>query len=164
MHLPGRRAGNLLGFLVCAGLMGYALYAEHVLYLIPCPLCVFQRIAVIVMGLVFLVAALHGPTGRGRYVYTLLLLLGGLFGLFVAGRHVWIQNLPADEVPACGPGLDYMIETLPLSDVLGRVFTGSGECASVDWSLLGLSMPVWVLIAVACLTIGGVWNNLRTGR
>lgn len=161
MQLTGRRALNLLGFACCAGLMAYALYAEHVLLLEPCPLCILQRIAVIAMGLVFLIAALHGTDGAGRYVYAALIALAASAGAAVAGWHVRLQNLPADQVPTCGPGLDYMLDTFPLSDVLKMVFSGSGECASVDWQFLGLSMPAWVLIDIVVIGAFGLWNNLR---
>ncbi len=161
MTIPGRRVLNFAGFLSCAGMMAYALYAEHVLYLMPCPLCIFERIAVISLGAVFLVAALHGPSGRGRYIYTVLTALAAGAGVGVAGWHVWIQNLPADEVPSCGPGFEYIIDEFPLADALKMIFTGSGECASIDWVFLGLSMPAWVLIATGVIGIFGVWNNLR---
>lgn len=142
-------------------MMGYALYAEHVLLLTPCPLCVFQRMAVISLGIIFLVAALHNPAGRGRTVYTLLLLAAAGAGIGVAGRHVWLQSLPADEVPACGPGFDYIIDAFPLADALKMIFSGSGECASIDWQFVGLSMPAWVLIALTVIGAFGIWNNLR---
>ncbi len=161
MTLPSRRAGNFVGFLICAGLMAFALYAEHGLFLMPCPLCVLQRIAVIANGLALLVAALHNPAGASRRVYSGMIAVSAIFGIVVAGRHVWMQHLPPEKVPACGPGLGYMIETLPFSEVLDKVFSGSGECAEVSWSLLGLSMPEWVLVAVICLGAGGIWNNLR---
>ena len=156
-----RRSFNLLGFLACAAMMAYALYAEHVLFLMPCPLCVFQRIAVIALGLVFLLAFMHGPKGNGRFVYAVLVLLATLVGAGVAGWHVRMQHLPADEVPSCGAGLDFMLDTLPLTDVLKMVFSGSGECAEIDWQFLGLSMPAWVLISVLVIGSFGVWNNLR---
>jgi protein dithiol:quinone oxidoreductase len=161
MLLTGRRFLNLLGFVCCVGLMAYALYAEHVLLLTPCPLCILQRLAVISLGIVFLVAALHGASGAGRYVYAALISFATLAGAAVAGWHVWLQNLPPDQVPTCGPGLDYMLESFPLADVLKLVFSGSGECASVDWQLLGLSMPAWVLIAIVTVGGFGAWNNLR---
>lgn len=161
MLLTGRRSLNLLGFACCLGLMAYALYAEHILMLTPCPLCILQRLAVISLGIVFLVAALHGAGGAWRYVYAALIALTTLSGAAVAGWHVWMQNLPADQVPTCGPGLDYMLESFPLADVLKMVFSGSGECASIDWQLLGLSMPAWVLIAIVTVGGFGVWNNLR---
>ncbi|MDJ0940984.1 MAG: disulfide bond formation protein B [Woeseiaceae bacterium] len=162
MSLPDKRLLNIAGFLICSGLMAYALYAEHVLMLMPCPLCVFQRIAVIAMGLVFLAAALHHPRGKGRFAYTGLMALAAAGGIAVAGRHVWLQNLPPDRVPACGPDLAYMVDTFPFADVLKMVFTGSGECATIDWQFLGLTMPAWVLIAVVGLGAAGIWNNLRS--
>lgn len=160
-RLPSRRIVNFAGFAVCCGLMGFALFAQHVLLLDPCPLCVFQRVAVIAIGLVFLGAALHDPAGAGRFVYVLLLALAAIGGAAVAGRHAWLQQLPPDQVPSCGPGLDYMLETLPFTEVLGKVFTGSGECAEIVWQFLGLSMPAWVLVWVTALGVTGVWNNLR---
>lgn len=161
MNLPERRIVNLAGFLACAGMMGFALYAQYGLQLEPCPLCVFQRVAVIGLGLVFLVAALHHPAAWGGRVYALLLLVVAGAGLSVAGRHVWLQSLPPDAVPACGPGLDYMLDAFPLTEALAMVFQGSGECAEVSWRLLGLSMPAWVFIGVLGLGSVGIWNNLR---
>ena len=161
MTVPGRRQLNLAGFLACAGLMAYALYAEHVLLLAPCPLCVFQRMAVIGLGLVFLVAALHNPAGWGRHVYTALVAVAAGAGIGVAGRHVWLQNLPPDQVPSCGPGFDYIIDSFPLADALRLIFTGSGECATIDWQFFGLSMPTWVVISVTFVGLFGLWNNLR---
>jgi disulfide bond formation protein DsbB len=159
--LPSRRIVNLGGFLVCCGLMGFALFAQHVLLLDPCPLCVFQRVAVISIGIICLAAALHNPAGAGRIVYALLLGLAAIAGASVAGRHAWLQQLPPDKVPSCGPGLDYMLETLPFTEVLGKVFRGSGECAEIVWQFLGLSMPGWVLVWMIALGTAGVWNNLR---
>jgi disulfide bond formation protein DsbB len=142
-------------------MMGFALYAQHVLLLDPCPLCVLQRVAVIGLGIVFLIAALHDPSGWGRRVYAVLLGLFAADGATVAGWHVRLQNLPPSEVPSCGPGLDYMLENFPLGEAMRMVFQGSGECAEVAWSFLGLSMPAWVFIGVTGLGIAGIWNNLR---
>lgn len=134
--------------LVCAVLIGMALYFEHVMGMEPCPLCIFQRVAVMALGGVALLAALHNPAALlGRRIYSGLMLLSAAAGAVVAGRHVWLQHLPKDQVPECGPGLSYIMDVLPLSQVLGFVFKGSGECALVDWRLLGLSMPEWTLIA-----------------
>jgi disulfide bond formation protein DsbB len=161
MTIPGTRQLNLAGFLVCAGMMAFALYAEHYLFLMPCPLCVFQRMAVISLGAIFLVAVLHNPAGWGKRVYAGLVFVAGGAGVSVAGRHVWLQSLPPDQVPACGAGYDYIMDTLPLGDALRTIFTGSGECATIDWQFLGLSMPAWVLISVAVIGAAGIWNNLR---
>ena len=165
MKLPSRRVVNTAAFLACAGMMAFALYAEHKLFMEPCPLCIFQRIAVIGMGIGFLLLAIHNPgPGWAKRIYLGLLGLFGVFGIVVAGRHVWLQGLPPDEVPSCGPGLGYMLETFPFADALKMVFTGSGECATVDWSFLGLSMPAWVLVCVVGLAVVGFWNNLHASR
>lgn len=162
--VSNRRNLNIAAALACAGLMAYALYAQYRLLLEPCPLCVLQRIAVISLGVVFLLAATHNPRGWGRYVYVALLASATAFGAAVAAWHARLQLLPADQVPACGPGLDYMLQNFPIGDVLKMVLGGSGECASVDWQFLGLSMPAWVLIVILLLGCGGIWNNLRRGR
>jgi len=161
MTIPGTRQLNLAGFLACLGLMAYALYAENYMLLTPCPLCVFQRMAVIALGIIFLAATLHNPNGWGRRAYAVLMLLAAGGGIAVASRHVWLQSLPPDQVPSCGAGYDYIMETLPLGDALRAIFTGSGECATVDWQLLGLSMPAWVLVSVTIVGSAGIWNNLR---
>ncbi len=161
MKLPGSRLINLGGFLACAGMMGFALYAEHVLFLDPCPLCVFQRVAVILLGLVFLAAAIHDSRGWGRLVYAGLITLVSLYGIAVAGWHVRMQSLPADEVPTCGPGLDYILQNNTFGDALAIVFTGSGSCADIVWQFLGLSMPAWVLVCLVGLGGVGLWANLR---
>ena len=161
MTIPGRRPLNFAGFLACAGMMGFALYAEHVLLLSPCPLCVFQRVAVISLGTIFLIAALQNPSGWGRYVYAVLAFFAAGGGIGIAARHAWIQSLPADQVPSCGPGLDYIIDSFPLFDALKMVFTGSGECADVVWEFLGLSMPAWVVVCLVVVGTFGIWNYLR---
>jgi disulfide bond formation protein DsbB len=161
VNMPGIRIMNLAGFAACDALMAYALYAEHKLLLAPCPLCVFQRVAVIALGIVFLLAALTPARRSLRIAQAGLIGLIAAAGAGIAGRHVWLQSLPPDRVPACGPGLDYMIDSFPLSEAMRLVFSGSGECAVADWHFLGLSMPAWVLISVAILGMLGVWNNLR---
>ena len=161
MKIPAIRQLNLAGFVACAGMMAFALYVQHVLLLSPCPLCIFQRFAVIGVGALFLLAALHNPSTLGGRVYAGLILLVAGTGMGVAGRHAWLQNLPPDKVPSCGPGLDYILESFPLADALKLVFTGSGECATIDWQFLGLSMPFWVFISLLALAVFGVWNNLR---
>ena len=147
-----RRAINLAGAAACAGMMGFALYVQHGLGLEPCPLCVLQRIATISLGLVFLVAA-----------GVMLVIVAGL-GATVSARQVWLQNLPPDQVPACGPGFDYIMDVFPLGEALAMVFEGSGECAEVVWRFLGLSMPAWVFVCLVVLGLGGLIFNWRTPR
>ena len=161
MTLPNRRLLNIVGFLACAGMMGFALYAQYVLYLEPCPLCVFQRIATITLGIVFLFAALQNPGQTGARVYAMLVLLAAGFGVGVAVWHVRLQSMPAGEVPSCGPGFEYIMDNFALFDALSMIFKGSGECAEVVWRLLGLSMPSWVIIGLGGLGIAGIWNNFR---
>jgi len=139
------RAFNLASFGVCAALLGYAYYLQFYAYLDPCPLCIFQRLGVIGLGLVFLIAGLHAGGRLAGRVYAVLIGLVALAGAAVAARHVYLQYLPPDKVPECGPGLEFMLRTLPLNEALRKAFTGSGECAEIDWTFLGLSMPVWVL-------------------
>ena len=124
LSLAQRRLANLAGFLACVAMMGYALYAERALGFEPCPLCMFQRVGVAILGAVFLLAALHDPTGRsgdprGARAYGVLILLAAAFPAYVAGRHVYIQSLPAGSVPSCGASLDYMMDVLPLHEEFG---------------------------------------------
>jgi disulfide bond formation protein DsbB len=155
------RQGNLLGFAACAGLLAYAYYAQVVLHLEPCPLCIFQRVGVLALGLTFLIAAAHDPVGWGRRVYAGLLGLGALATIGVALRHLYIQSLPEGSIPSCGASLDFMRKLYTLSELVVKVLTGSGECAKVTWTFLGLAMPGWVLIAALILGVYALWINLR---
>ena len=150
-----RRKGNLLGLLACVGLISYALYAQYGLHLEPCPLCILQRVAVIGVGVLFLLALLHNPGDRGARVYGALIDLVAIAGIAVAARQIWIIAQPPGSVAECGASLDYMMAVLPLHEVLAKVLTGSGECAKVDWQLLGLNMPTWVLMS---LVVVGTWG------
>lgn len=159
------RQANLAGFLACAGMMGYAFYAQMGLGLEPCPLCMFERVGVVLLGLAFLGNALLAPASAwGRGVGIAALLLAAAVPAGVAIRHVYIQSLPEGSVPSCGATLDYMLEVFPVFTVVRKVLTGGGECARIDWTFLGLSMPAWVLIAVLVLAIFGVVANLRFRR
>lgn len=141
------RAQFLLGFLVCVSLLGFAFYTQLYGGLEPCPRCIFQRVAFAALGLVFLLGGLHAPRGStGRRVYGVLGLIVSAVGVWIAGNHVRVQLLPPDQVPSCGPGLDYMLDTMPITGVVRRVMTGSGDCTNTDWTFLGLSMPAWSLI------------------
>jgi len=151
--LPRRRPAYFLGVLVCAGLMGWALWIQYGLGLDPCPLCALQRMAVVAIGIVFLIAGLHNPGRTGAAVYAVLTFVIGAFGIVTAMRHVWIQALPKGEVPACGMGLNYMLETLPLTDVLAKVFKGSGECAEKAWMLFGLAIPSWTFVFYVAMIV-----------
>jgi len=158
-----RRLANAAGFLAVVGLMGYALFAEHVLGLEACPLCIFQRIAFIGLGIVFLVAAAHAPATAAARVYGFAGVMAAAAGAVIAGRHFYIQSLPPDRVPACGPGLDYIMDAFPFLEALELVFTGSGECAVVNWSFLGLSMPGWTFLwflGLGALALVANWKRV----
>lgn len=163
------RAGYLAGCLVCAGMIAFALYLQHFEGQEPCPLCILQRVAWITLGSLFLVAAIHGPARVGAAVYGALLILVAGAGAAIAGRHVWLQNLPRDQVPACGPDLDYMLRQFPLSETLRRVLSGTGECAESGWTFLGLSIAGWSLVwllligAFAAFLTAIAWRRARSG-
>lgn len=158
------RVGYFVMTIVTGAMLGYAYYAQFVLKLEPCPLCILQRIAFIAFFVVCLLATLHGPSSWGKRVYAVLASLSAMAGILVAGRHVWLQHLPADQVPACGPGLGFMLDAFPLSKTLKMVFTGSGECAKVDWSLMGLSMPEWTLISFVLLYVGVLYFGFKKDK
>lgn len=151
---------NLLGFLFCAAAMAFALYLEYVKGEVPCPLCIFQRIAMIGTGVVFLLATLHGPRRWGRWVYAVLTALVALVGVGLAARHVWLQSLPPDQVPACGPALGYLLKMLPVTEVVEYVLKGEGSCAAITSRVLGVSLPIWTLAAFACLSVYAVVSPL----
>ena len=162
---------NLQVFLVIMAVIGmsFALFfLQRYMGFSPCPLCIFQRIGLMIMGGFALIAAIFDPKSK---IVRLLLWLGSLAGIgwaaVVAGRHVWLQHLPADQVPSCGPGLDYCLDTLPMQQVLKEVFAGSGECASIEWTFMGLSIPEQSLILFSVLILVHLlilWRILRPAR
>ena len=151
------RSWHLLVALSCGALLGFALFKQYQDFLDPCPLCVIQRVAFMWIGAMALLGALHNPARTGQRLYSWLIILGAVFGAAVASRHVWLQHLPPELVPECGPGLNYMLDNFPLSETLATLFRGSGSCAEVHWSLLGLSMPEWTLIWFLGLGIATCW-------
>jgi disulfide bond formation protein DsbB len=140
------RLGYALGFLVCAGLIGFALYLQYYEYQDPCPLCLLQRIVYIAMMVVFLLAAVHGPGRTGAVVYGGLAFVMAAVGVVTATRHVWLQHLPKDRVPECGPSLEFILRKYSFFQALEKVLGGSGQCAEVGWKFLGLSIAEWSLI------------------
>lgn len=141
-----------------AAMFGVALYSQYVDGLQPCPLCMTQRGFYLLTGFFAFVGALFY---RKRVLYGFLVAAAALGGAAVAGRQVWLQHLPQDLVPACGPSLEYMLQTLPMGDVLAHMFKGDGNCAVVDWTLLGLSMAEWSLLCFIGLAAAGLWQALR---
>jgi disulfide bond formation protein DsbB len=150
-----------LGFFGCVFLLAMGAYFQFVGGLEPCPLCISQRIGILLTGVVFLIAGLHDPGRAGVKVYAVLGTLAALGGGAVSVRHVWLQHLPPEEVPECGPGLEYVFNNFPLTETLKLMLSGTGDCAKVDWTFWGLSMPAWTLVAflmLASLSLLQYWN------
>lgn len=160
MQLPATRIVNGLIALACLLLMIAALFLQEVDGLHPCPLCITQRIFVITVGLLALLACLHNPVKIGVRVYATLQAIAAIGGAVVAGRHLWIQSLPADQVPACGPGLQYILDNFPFMEAMTLLFAGDGSCAEVQlfWAL---PIPAWVLLACLGLLVVNVLQMLR---
>lgn len=152
----------LWGFLFCASMLGIAGYFQMIEHLEPCPLCILQRVGTLLVGVTLLLAVLHNPRTFGLKVYGVVAALFAFVGAGISARHVWIQNLPEDQVPSCGPGLNFMLENFPLTDALDMVLRGSGECADVLWTFLGLSIPAWTgiaFIALATLALSPLFRD-----
>lgn len=152
----------LIGALTVCGLMGFGLYLQYVKHQEPCPLCMVQRVIFIAILAVFVLAMLHGPKRTGERLYAALITLLSFSGVAVAARHIWIQHLPPDQVPACGPGLDYMLETMPMARVLKELMRGSGECAAHGWTFLTLGIPEWSLLCYLGLAVWAVLIAVRS--
>ena len=138
------------------------LFLENQLGLAPCPLCMTQRLFIVLVGIIGLIAGLHNPSSWGRRAYGVLCSLSAIAGGAVAARHVWLQHLPPDQVPACGPSLEYMLDTLPFSETLNIVMMGDGNCADTVWTFLGLSIPEQTLALFTVVTIICLWQTLRS--
>ena len=159
-----RRSVNLVGFLACAGLMGAAFFFEYVLKLAPCNMCMLQRVAICERGVVFLVAALHDPGRIGARIYALLIAVAAAVAVALSSRHVWMQMQPAGSLPSCGADFWTMVDMLPYREVVRRIVNGGGECQAILWSLFGLSMPAWLILAGSVLGLGGLVGNFTLGR
>lgn len=149
--LASSRTWYALLALVPAGLLAFGYYLQYGQGLEPCPLCIFQRLAYMAVVAIAIAGVVAAPAGRGRLVLDLLIVLAAGTGTALAGRQVWLQHLPADQVPECGPGLDFMLDAFPLQDTVRMVLSGSGECAQVDWTFLGFSIAEWSLCCFVLL-------------
>jgi protein dithiol:quinone oxidoreductase len=150
----------LLILTLCGALLFGALVMEHVFAMVPCPLCLMQRIWFFAAGLFAVAGLLHDPRWG---IYPLLSLISALIGGGFSVRQLYLQSLPADQVPACGPDINYMIDAFPLSDVLAAMTRGTGDCAAVTWSFLGVSIPGWALLGFAVIAALAVLQ-LRAGN
>ena len=148
-------------FLACLGLLGFGLVLQHVIHLEPCPLCILQRIAFIAIGAIALAAVIHNPQRRGWAPYGSLLAFLSMVGGGIAAWQVYLQNMPPGQAPECGPGLDFMLEAMPLTKILPLIFKGSGECAEVTWTFLELSIAQWALGWFVLFALAGVIAAVR---
>lgn len=164
MNLLTYRVWCLLGFAACVGGMGFALWMQHKGFE-PCAMCIFQRVAMISCGAMFLLGGLFGPRGNLlRWLWSGLAALAALIGAGIAGRQVWLQHLPPDQVPACGPTLDYLRELFPITEVVKIVLAGDGNCAKIDAQWLGFTLPEWTMVAFIGLMIWAVLSVVAARR
>ena len=159
-----RRLSFAAPAVICAALLGYGYFLQYVQGLEPCPLCMVQRLFFYLVLIVFAVAAIHSPKRIGTWIYAALVVLFAAGGAATASRQVWLQHLPADKVPQCGPDLFFMLENMPLSRTLQKLIQGSGECAAVDWKFLGLSIAGWSLVWFTALAVYALWLAARRSR
>jgi disulfide bond formation protein DsbB len=160
--IPSIRQTNLIIFLGCAALMIVAVaFLEHVLKLDPCPLCITQRAFFVLTGILALIAFIHNPSSKGIRIYASLGIISAIGGAYFAGHQLHLQSLPADQVPACGPGLAYMIEVFPLMEAFKMMLQGDGTCAEPH-KILGLSIAGWSLIAFVGLAVFNLWQVARS--
>ena len=164
MPVPSPRQWFALAAAASAALLGFGYYLQFAQNLEPCPLCILQRLAFMALGLAFLLGAVIGPGRTGTRIVAGVGLLFAALGAGIAGRQVWLQSLPADQVPACGPGLDYMVENFPLLKALSMILRGSGECAENAWQFLGLGIAAWALVWFVMLGALSIYVLLRPGR
>jgi len=157
-----RRTGNLLGFVACAAMLAFGYYLQFAVKLEPCPLCILQRLGLAAVGVAFLIAAIHHPAGRlAAGIYAGAISLFAIAGAAVATRHVWLQHVPEDQRPSCGPGLDYLVSTFGPIGSISRILRGSGECGKIDWTLLSFSIPEWTLAAFIAMAAWAIFLATR---
>ena len=160
-HAPSLRKLYTLGAVTCLGLLAFGIYLQSIGGLEPCPLCVIQRFFIFVLGILFMIGALHLPDRPWYTLYNIAILLCTTLGGFAAWRQIALERLPPDQVPPCGPTLDVMIQQLPFRDVITQVMAGTPECSKVLWRFMGLSIPSWTLLFFICFAAIGLSSLMR---
>ena len=161
MPIPSNRVLFLLALLGCVGLLATALYLEHVVGLMPCPLCHVQRFAVVLFALVCLLAVVHNPARCGQRTYAVLAGLAASFGIATAGRQIWLQGLPKDQLPSCLPPLEFMLEAFPLQEIIGKMLYGTADCAEISWTLFGFNLAELSLLSFIAMLLFSLFIALR---
>ncbi|KZN15210.1 disulfide bond formation protein DsbB [Marinomonas sp. TW1] len=149
--MTARRFHGLIAFIAFA-LLGVAFYMEYEMGLEPCPLCMLQRIMFFGVGVISLISALLDSV-KIRRVCAWLVVVFSILGAALAIRHLYLQHLPEDQLPACLPGLSYMFEVFPWQEIMQAMIMGTGECGDVVWTFMGLSIPGWTLVAFVAMAI-----------
>jgi disulfide bond formation protein DsbB len=147
------RVVNILGFVICTLMLSFAYYLQYHEGLMPCPLCIVQRLIVATLGLVFLTAALHNPSQQGYRRYGAVIFLVAVLGAGVAGYHVWLQM--SESAGFCLLPINHLLATFSLPKIISLVLENPAGCGAIQWTLLGLSIPVWTLLAFIGLGVVG---------
>ena len=150
--------------LACGSLLGFGFYLQYVEFLDPCPLCMVQRLCFFAIGVVALIAVIHGSAGLFGRVYAVVLVLFTSAGAAVAGRQIWLQHSPDADKLECGAGLEVMLETMPFYDVVAKVLKGTGDCAVVQWTLLDLSIPEWAFMCFMAMLLTNLFLLFKRNR
>ncbi|SBS40398.1 Disulfide bond formation protein B [Marinomonas spartinae] len=161
-RMSSRRFHGVVG-LAAFALLGVAFYMEYQMGLEPCPLCMLQRIVFFFIGLVSIFSALTANEKRRQWFSVTVVVLS-LMGAALSIRHLYLQHLPVDDLPACMPGLSYMISAFPWQSVARAMIMGTGDCGEVVWTFLGVSIPGWTLVMFALMAIVNVWIAFRSGK
>ena len=159
LAIPDNRILNFANFAFSMTAIGIVLYMQYVMFLPPCGLCISQRIFIILCGVTCLAGAIHNPSPKGQRIYAGVAAAMTVFGSYFAGRQIWLQHLPEEQIPACGPGLNYLLQNFPLVDALNFLLQGDGNCAEVQFRFLGLltipemAMVAFVMLFATCMLI-----------
>ncbi len=155
------RTGYLIGFVTCFAIVALALVIQTQYHLEPCPLCISQRIIFMSLGVLFLIAAFIPPATWLKKAFTALQVLTALGGAGVAIRHWYLQANRESMIADCGVGFDYMFENFPLQKAFKLIFRGTGDCAAIDWTFLGLTLPQLGLISFLGMAAYAIWLFAR---
>jgi protein dithiol:quinone oxidoreductase len=151
------KTGYFIGFAACFATVILALVIQAVYKLEPCPLCITQRIVFMCLGVLFLIAAFVKPATLFAKLLMVAQVITALIGAGWAIRHWWIQAHRESMIVDCGVGFDYMFENFPLKKAFSLIFKGTGDCAAIDWTFLGLSLPQLGLIAFITFGIYAIY-------
>jgi disulfide bond formation protein DsbB len=152
---------DFLIFIACIILLGIAYFMQYIMGLSPCYLCITQRFFIAIIGLFSLLAFIHN---KGPKIYGLIVAFSALIGGFFASKQLWLQSLPPEKIPACGPPVDYLFDSFNVSEAVKILIQGDGNCAAVQWTFIGISIPGWSLICFIAIVILSVLKIIRNNK